>query len=79
MYRIEVNCETGEVTEIPLTPDEIAEREAARAEAEQLAAAKQVAAPLTARERLEAAGFSIDELKELLSGGAPPANAPPTT
>jgi hypothetical protein len=76
MHRIEVNCETGDITEIPLTPEEIAEREAAAAEAEQLAAAGQVATPLTARERLEAAGFSIDELRELLSGGVPQADAP---
>lgn len=68
MHRIEVNCETGEITEIPLTPEEIADREAAAAEAEQLVASEQVVAPLTARERLEAAGFSIAELRELLLG-----------
>lgn len=68
MLRVEVDMATGEETEIPLTPDEIAAMEAARAEAEQLAAAEQAATPLTARERLEAAGFSIDELRELLSG-----------
>jgi hypothetical protein len=31
---IEVNCETGEVTERPLTAEEIAANEAAKAEAE---------------------------------------------
>jgi len=31
---IEINCETGEVTERPLTADEIAANEAAQAEAE---------------------------------------------
>lgn len=70
MHRIELNCETGEIAEIQLTPDEIVEREAAAAE--QLASP----APLTARERLEAAGFNIDELRELLSGAAPQIDAP---
>lgn len=78
MLRVEVDMATGEETEISLTSDEIAAMEAARAEAEQLAAAEQVAAPLTARERLEAAGFSIEELRELLSGGAPSADTPST-
>jgi len=58
MQRLEVNCETGEELIIDLTPEEIAELEA-------------IEPPppppvLTARQRLEAAGFSIAELRELL-------------
>ena len=46
---VEVNCETGEVTERPLTAEEIAQREAdaaafAAAEAERTAAAEALAA-----------------------------------
>ena len=58
MHRIEVNCETGEITQIDLTPEEIAELEAAEP--------TPPPTPLTARQRLEAAGFSIAELRELL-------------
>jgi hypothetical protein len=60
MKRIEVNCETGEVIELDLTEDEIAEIEPAEPPTPP--------APLTARQRLEAAGFSIAELRELLLG-----------
>jgi hypothetical protein len=41
---IEVNCETGEVTERPLTADELAQREADAAKAEADRAAEQAAA-----------------------------------
>ena len=58
MYRIEVNCETGEELIIDLTPEEIAELEAIEL--------PPPPPPLTARQRLEAAGFSIAELRELL-------------
>jgi hypothetical protein len=63
MKRIEVNCETGEVIELDLTADEIAEIEAIEP-----VEPPTPPAPLTARERLEAAGFSIAELRELLLG-----------
>lgn len=59
MNRIEVNCETGEITEVPLTEKELAEITPSLPPAPP-------PAPLTARERLEAAGFSIAELRELL-------------
>jgi len=58
MHRIEVNCETGEELIIDLTPEEIAELEAIEP--------TPPPPPLTARQRLEAAGFSIAELRELL-------------
>jgi hypothetical protein len=61
MHRIEVNCETGEITEIPLTEEELKEITPSLPPAPPQA-------PLTARERLEAAGFSIAELRELLLG-----------
>jgi hypothetical protein len=60
MKRIEVNCETGEVIELDLTEEEIAAIEPEEP--------PMPPAPLTARERLEAAGFSIAELRELLLG-----------
>ena len=60
MKRIEVNCETGEVIELDLTEEEIAAIEPAEPPTPP--------APLTARERLEAAGFSIAELRVLLLG-----------
>jgi hypothetical protein len=59
MNRIEVNCETGEITEIPLTEEELEEITPSLPP-------PPPPAPLTARERLEAAGFSISELRELL-------------
>lgn len=59
MNRIEVNCKTGEIIEIPLTDAELAGIMSSLPPAPP-------PAPLTARERLEAAGFSIAELRELL-------------
>jgi hypothetical protein len=58
MHRVEINCETGEELIIDLTPEEIAEIEAIEP--------SPPPPPLTARQRLEAAGFSIAELRELL-------------
>ena len=47
--RIEINCTTGEVTEVPLTAEEIAQREAdAIASAERLAAEEAAAVALAA-------------------------------
>jgi hypothetical protein len=61
MERIVVNVQTGEQEIIPLTPEEIA--------AIQSQPQPEPPTPLTAAERLEAAGFSIAELRELLLGG----------
>ena len=71
--RIEVNCATGEVTEIPLTPAEIAERDqqaaqaaadAAKREADAQAAAD---AKLSAQAKLQALGLTGAEIAALLS------------
>jgi hypothetical protein len=68
---IEVNCETGEVTERPLTAEEIADREAATAawEAEQAAkaAAEAEAAALkeAAHAKLAALGLTPEEIAAL--------------
>jgi hypothetical protein len=68
---IEVNCETGEVTERPLTAEEIAQREAdaaafaaeqAAKEAEEAAVA---AAKASAEAKLAALGLSADEIAAL--------------
>ena len=65
--RILVNCETGEQQEIPLTAEEIAQREAdaAAAAAEQAAREAEVAAKQAAREsalaKLAALGLTEDE------------------
>ena len=68
---IEVNCTTGEVTERPLTAEEIAQREAdAAAYAEQKAeeaAAKAVAeaAKASAQAKLAALGLTSEEIAAL--------------
>ena len=69
---IEVNCETGDVTERPLTAEEIAQREAdaaaaAAAEAERVAAEEaKAAAKASALAKLEALGLTADEAAALL-------------
>lgn len=69
---IEVNCETGDVTERPLTPEEIAAREAdaaaaAAAEAERVSAEEaKAAAKSSAIAKLEALGLTADEAAALL-------------
>jgi hypothetical protein len=66
---IEINCETGEVIERPLTADEIAANEAAaeQAEADRLAAEAEAAAKAEAKAALLAKlGISEDEAKLLL-------------
>jgi hypothetical protein len=66
---IEVNCETGEVIERPLTADEIAANEAAaaQAEADRLAAEAEAAVKAQAKAALlEKLGISEDEAKLLL-------------
>jgi hypothetical protein len=69
---IEVNCETGEVTERPLTAEEIAANEAAKAQAaadaiaaEEEATAK-AAAKASAEAKLTKLGLSADEIAALL-------------
>ena len=67
-----VNCETGQVEERPLTPEEIAQREAdaaaaAAAEAERIAAEEaKAAAKASALAKLEALGLTADEAAALL-------------
>jgi hypothetical protein len=66
---IEVNCETGEVIERPLTADEIKANEAAAAqqEADRLAAEAEAATKAEAKAALLAKlGISEDEAKLLL-------------
>jgi len=66
---IEINCETGEVIERPLTADEIAANEAAQAQAEadRLAAEAEAEAKAEAKAALlEKLGISEDEAKLLL-------------
>jgi hypothetical protein len=68
---IEVNCETGEVIERPLTAEEIAANEAAaaQAEADRLAAEAEVAAAQSAKEsaqaKLAALGLTTEEIAAL--------------
>jgi len=68
---IEVNCTTGEVTERPLTAEEISQREAdaaayAVAEAEREAAQAAVeAARASANEKLSALGLTTEEIAAL--------------
>jgi hypothetical protein len=69
---IEINCETGEVIERPLTADEIAANEAAaaQAEADALAAQEEAQAKATAKAsaegKLAKLGLSADEIAALL-------------
>jgi hypothetical protein len=69
---IEINCETGEVTERPLTAEEIAANEAAAAQAaadakaaEEEATAK-AAAKASAQAKLATLGLTADEVSALL-------------
>ena len=68
---VEVNCETGEVTERPLTAEEIAATEAAAAQAEADAKAKadadaaKAAAKEAALAKLAALGLTADEVAAL--------------
>jgi len=69
--RIEVNCTTGEVLEIELTDEEVAQREAdaaayAAAEAEREATQAAVeAARASANEKLSALGLTTEEIAAL--------------
>jgi hypothetical protein len=68
---IEVNCETGEVVERPLTAEELTQREAdaAQAEADRLAAEEAAAAVQSAKEsaqaKLAALGLTAEEIAAL--------------
>ncbi len=68
---IEVNCETGVVTERPLTAEEIAQREAdaaafaAEQAAKEEADAAVAAAKASAETKLAALGLSADEIAAL--------------
>lgn len=60
MERIEVNCQTGEVSVIPLTEEEITEIQSRP---------KEEPAPvveLTPEEKLQQAGLTVEDLKRLL-------------
>lgn len=67
LIAVEINCETGEVVERPLTPAEIAQREAdaaafAAAEAERIAAEEaKAAAKASALAKLTALGLTEEE------------------
>jgi len=69
---IEINCETGEVTERPLTAEEIAANEAAAAQAEADAIAREeeatakAAAKASAQAKLATLGLTADEVSALL-------------
>jgi hypothetical protein len=69
--KIEVNCETGEVTETPLTAEEIAQRELdAVAAAEEQAAREAIElteanAKASAQAKLAALGLSAEEIAAL--------------
>ncbi len=69
--KLVINCETGEQTVVPLTPEELAERETmriqaeadqAQREADELAKAE---AKASAESKLAALGLTVDELKAL--------------
>jgi hypothetical protein len=62
MERIVVDLSTGEQRIVPLTEDEIAALKACPP--------PQPPTPRTAAERLKLAGFDLNELRELLLGGA---------
>jgi hypothetical protein len=68
---IEVNCETGEVTERPLTAEEIAQREAdaaafaAEQAAREAAEAAAAEAKASAEAKLAALGLTADEIAAL--------------
>ena len=69
---IEVNCETGEVIERPLTAEEIAANEAAAAQAAADALAREeeaqakAAAKASAQAKLATLGLTADEVAALL-------------
>ena len=70
MEKVIVDCSTGEQTVVPLTAEEIAELEAAaaQAEADRLAAEQEAAAKAAARQALlDKLGITQEEASLLLS------------
>lgn len=70
MEKVIVDCSTGETTVVPLTAEEIAELEAAAAQAEAnraIAEAEAAAKAATKADLLAKLGISEDEAKLLLS------------
>ena len=70
LTKIIVNCETGVVAEVPLTGEEIAQREADAAQAETERVAKETAdaaAAVAKTALLARLGMTADEAKLLLS------------
>ena len=70
MEKVIVDCSTGEQTVVPLTDEEIAELEAAaaQAEADRIAAAEAEAAKQAEKEAIAARlGLTAEELATLLS------------
>jgi hypothetical protein len=70
MEKVIIDCSTGEQTVVPLTPEEIAELEAAaaKAEADRLAAEQEAAAKAVARQALlDKLGITQEEAALLLS------------
>ena len=71
LTKIVVDCSTGEVTELPLTPEEIAQREAdaiagAAVEAERIATLEATqAAKESANAKLAALGLTAEEIAAL--------------
>jgi hypothetical protein len=71
LMAIEVNCETGEVTERPLTTEELAQREvdaanyAAERAAFEAAEAAAAAVKTSAQAKLAALGLTADEIAAL--------------
>ena len=70
LTKIIVDCSTGVVAEVPLTSEELAQREAdaAQAEADRIAAEQELATKSAQKaELLAKLGISADEAKLLLS------------
>lgn len=69
MEKVIVDCSTGETTVVPLTPEEIAELEAAaaQAEAERIAAEEEAAQKAAVKQAIaERLGLTPEELATLL-------------
>lgn len=68
LTKLVVNCETGEQSIVPLTPEELAEREAMRIQAEadqaqrEAEAQAKLEAKASANAKLEALGLTADEI-----------------
>lgn len=71
LTKVVVNCETGEVQELPLSPEELAQREADIAIAAQMQAEREAAeaaaaeAKASAQAKLAALGLTADEIAAL--------------